>query len=114
MNRRGIRRAVLGVLAAVVSVVALATTAFAYSRAYHGSDYAGVGSDLRWVEVCDIEQDGNGVYGEFRLTGGGTLTVNDGNGSAGGCGNQTAGSNITQFRVCERNDGCTGWVPAAA
>ncbi|MFC4070212.1 hypothetical protein [Actinoplanes subglobosus] len=95
----------------IVAAIALTTPAWAYTRQGYQSNYAGVGSDKRWVEVCDMENDGHGVHGEFRLSGGGVMTKGDANGSAGGCGNQTAGSNITEFRVCETGYGCSGWLP---
>jgi hypothetical protein len=76
----------------------------------HGQDYQRVGSDHKWVEVCDMEQDGNGVLGRFRLSGGGILERGDTNGSAGGCGNTTSGVPIIDMMLCEEGD-CTGWIP---
>jgi hypothetical protein len=84
--------------------------AAASARVYEGDDYAS--SNGRWVEVCDIERDGNGVYGEFRTNTGWT-TVRDGNGSNGGCGNATFGS-VNLFRICEdrsyRPDPCSSYA----
>jgi hypothetical protein len=79
-------------------------------RVYLGNNYAS--SNGRWVEVCDMERDGNGVYGLFR-TNTGTARVNDGNGSQRGCGNATFGR-VNLFRVCEdrsgRPDPCSSWA----
>ena len=75
----------LGVAAA--ATVALAPTGSAdvgiQSRVYHGDDYAS--SNGRWVEVCDIERDGNATFGR-----------------------------VDSFRVCEdrsgRPDSCSSWA----
>jgi hypothetical protein len=81
-----------------------------FGRVYLGANYAS--SNGTWVEVCDMERDGNGVYGQFE-TNTGTSRVNDGNGSAGGCGNATFGR-VNRFRVCEdrsgRPDPCSSWA----
>ncbi|GAB2810088.1 hypothetical protein [Lentzea nigeriaca] len=81
-----------------------------FGRVYLGENYAS--SNGTWVEVCDMERDGNGVYGQFE-TNTGTSRVNDGNGSAGGCGNATFGR-VNRFRVCEdrsgRPDPCSSWA----
>ncbi|WP_167514198.1 hypothetical protein [Streptomyces griseoluteus] len=67
---------------------------------YEGSDYASVGNDRVWVEVCDMENDGNGVYGKFQLYGSATWHyVGDGNGSQGGCGNRTFTNRVIVFYV---------------
>lgn len=76
--------------------------------AYHGSDYASTTGT--WVEACDMESDGNGVYGEFWYGSTGHTQVWDGNGSAGGCGNAVFASTVTSFRVCEDHVGCSGIV----
>ncbi|OJF11800.1 hypothetical protein BG844_24255 [Couchioplanes caeruleus subsp. caeruleus] len=94
----------------VAVAMVLSTPAWADTRQGYGANYATVGSDKRWVEVCDMEDDGNGVHGEFRLSRGGAMTKGDPNGSAGGCGNQWAGDDITEFRVCETGHGCSGWL----
>ena len=105
--------------ASVVGAAAAAILAFApaasadptiQGRVYYETNYAS--SDGSWVEVCDMQADGNGVYGIFE-TNTGTSRVNDGNGSAGGCGNATFGS-VSRFRVCEdltaRPDPCSSWA----
>jgi hypothetical protein len=51
--------------------------------------YAVVSANRRSLGVCDMQQDGNGVYGYFWLTNGTELKVRDPNGSAGGCGNMS-------------------------
>jgi len=97
-----IRRGAVVVAAATAIVVAASSPASAYTRQYLSEDspnYAGVGDDRRWVEVCDMERDGNGVKGEFVMINGRTMTVGDGNGSAAGCGNKTAPADIRKFRV---------------
>jgi hypothetical protein len=96
-------------------VLVTASPALAYTRTQFGPSYAGVGDDRRWVEVCDLEQDGIGMYGEFRLSGGGLLRRGDPNGADGGCGNSRAGVDITEFRLCADVPGpdmCSmqGWV----
>ncbi|MEU6716340.1 hypothetical protein ABZ897_33155 [Nonomuraea sp. NPDC046802] len=111
--RSRMRITALGLVAGLAGVTLFSSPALAYTRTSYGANYAGVGTDKRWVEVCDMEADGRGVHGEFRLTGGGVMTKGDANGSAGGCGNQTAGANITSFRVCEANSGCSVWTPVS-
>jgi hypothetical protein len=79
--------------------------------AFEGSDYGSIDTSNNWVEACDMEQDGNGVYAQFRSPNS-TITVSDGNGSQGGCGNTFVSSATTEFRVCEDDfgsDTCTGW-----
>jgi hypothetical protein len=101
-------------------VVVASSPAYAYlARAYVGANYASVGEDRIHVEVCDLEQDGNGVRGEFEYNHYGLFTVRDSNGSAAGCGNGTMPGlgAINRFRVCEEQtfgDQCSGWkdVPA--
>ncbi|WP_436758033.1 hypothetical protein [Streptosporangium sp. V21-05] len=71
-------------------------------RAYHGDDYASIGADHRWVEVCDIERDGNGVYASFTVRGTtGPQKVGDPNGSAAGCGNRVFSGEVLGFSLCE-------------
>ncbi|TYB38544.1 hypothetical protein FXF50_08985 [Micromonospora sp. AP08] len=98
-------RRVASVLAgagALVLIVAVPAQAASYFRGYEGSDYAGVGADRRWVEVCDMEKDGNGVYATFIVRGStGGNTVGDGNGSAAGCGNRTFSGDVLGFSICE-------------
>lgn len=52
-------------------------------------------SNGTWVEVCDMERDGNRVYGVFDT---GTQRIYDSSG--GGCGNATFGR-VYRFKVCE-------------
>jgi hypothetical protein len=117
MNRRRLLvRAATGVAALVVSV-GVAQPAHAHViRTYEGSDYASIDTDNwfggYWVEVCDMEQDGNGVYAIF-LSPSGWNTVNDTNGSAGGCGNERVDLGTDSFKVCEDDwgpDTCSSWV----
>jgi hypothetical protein len=93
------------------------TAAWADSYVYQGKNYAVVGKNLKWVGACDMEQDGNGVYGQFKLTGPGReiVEVSDPNGSAANCGNRTFDRAVIEFRVCERQigrDACSNWEPA--
>ncbi|MFI8303413.1 hypothetical protein ACIF80_08180 [Streptomyces sp. NPDC085927] len=88
-----------------VSMFAVATAfpahAASYYRLYEGSDYAGVGADRSWVEVCDMERDGNGVSATFYVKNGQGGTVRDGNGSSGGCGNASFSGTIIALELCE-------------
>ncbi|MEV4843561.1 hypothetical protein AB0K20_10125 [Micromonospora matsumotoense] len=99
-------RRLASVMAGAGAIALMASTpaqAAEYFRGYEGSDYAGVGADRRWVEVCDMEADGNGVYATFTVRGStGGNTVNDGNGSAAGCGNKTFGGDVLGFSICEK------------
>ncbi len=54
-------------------------------------------SNGTWVEVCDMQVDGNRVYGVFD-TDTGTQRIYDSSG--GGCGNATFGK-VHRFKVCE-------------
>jgi hypothetical protein len=94
---------IAGVLAVAMSNPAAAAGPW---YAYTGSDYGVVAADDRYVGACDMEQDGNGVYGMFYY-GDGSLQkkVGDGNGSAAGCGNWTAPSRIIGFKICEDDAG---------
>src|SRR5690349_2117704 len=77
---RGASHTAGAVGAAGVLLVAMSNPAAAVDyRAYQGSDYAIVFADRRYVGACDMEQDGNGVYGQFRWLVGTTVyqhTVN--------------------------------------
>ncbi|WP_166027475.1 hypothetical protein [Streptomyces chilikensis] len=81
-------------------------------RVFEGSDYASVGDDKVWVEACDMENDGNGVYGKFQIYGSATwYKVGDSNGSQGGCGSRTFANRVIVFYVCEDDigeDTCRG------
>lgn len=76
-----------------------------------GKDYAS--SNGTWVEACDMEEDGHGVYGRFDIGAGAHAIVRDPNGSAGGCGNQTFGR-VYRLQVCEDlnnlPDPCSDWA----
>ncbi|GAA0809567.1 hypothetical protein [Spirilliplanes yamanashiensis] len=76
-------------------------------HAYEGSDYAVVLAGKRYVGVCDMERDGNGVYGQFWLHGGTDWSprISDPNGSAGGCGNHTFPADVRYFKICEKDAG---------
>jgi hypothetical protein len=90
------------------------TAAWADHYVYVGRDYAVVASQLHNFAACDVEQDGNGVYGIFTLENGQELRVNDPNGSANGCGiGENRQFKVTRFRVCKnlshRPDPCSEW-----
>ncbi|MFG1609583.1 hypothetical protein [Actinoplanes sp. NPDC049265] len=100
---RGGRRLLLVTAAVMGLTIVTSTPAYAYiARAYQESDYASVGEDGWTVEVCDMENDGRGVYGVFATDGGG-FDVGDPNGSAGGCGNRTSPGlfRVRSVMVCE-------------
>ncbi|MCX4906226.1 hypothetical protein [Streptomyces sp. NBC_00878] len=100
----------LGRLASVLAgagMLALATAlpaqAASYFRMHEGSDYVGVAANRHWVEVCDMERDGNGVYASFWTREEGYVgDVGDGNGSAGGCGNRTFPGTVIAVELCEQ------------
>ena len=55
-------------------------------RLRYDTNYATVDLNTGWIEVCDMEEDGNGVSALIGYLGG-EMWVGDGNGSQGGCGN---------------------------
>ncbi|SER41583.1 hypothetical protein SAMN05216188_11186 [Lentzea xinjiangensis] len=95
-------------------IVLTGTSAASATSVEEGSDYAYVNSsNRRDTRVCDVEQDGNGVYGQFRTVDG-FVEYGDANGSASPCSSRTLGSDVTEFRVCENwnnlPDDCSDWV----
>ena len=120
MSRNKIASATAGVVALLSGGLGVAQSASAsadpvrelnnYSRVYYSANYAGANTN-HWVEACDMERDGNGVYIEGHLYDGTHFQIWDGNGSTGGCGNTTFGSGIKDFRVCEDHSGCSGYIP---
>jgi hypothetical protein len=103
MVRSRLGGAVLAAMAVGVLVITSATPAQAFiARAFEGSDYASYSTTDGWLEVCDMERDGHGVYGEFWQSGV-KRRVGDANGSAGGCGNGHIGG-VDRFLVCESGD----------
>jgi len=109
-RHRAITKLLVG-FAARSTFLALSPPADAhFTRAYEGSNYASVGNDHRWVEVCDMEQDGNGVYGYFYVYNHAPEEVSDHNGSEAGCGNSILPDRVMSFMVCERHwtgDSCS-------
>jgi hypothetical protein len=95
------RRAAALVLAAVVTSVTFAPTAVAdvtiMAKVNQPNSPSYASSNGTWVEVCDMEQDGNRVYGVFD-TDTGTQRIYDSSG--GNCGNATFGR-VLRFKVCE-------------
>jgi hypothetical protein len=98
MKRKTVVVLLIGLLLALTATPAQAH----FTRTFEGLDYASVGGEHRWVEVCDMERDGHGVFGAFydgnyrKL-----LELRDPNGSAGGCGNGRTSVNIRYYSVCE-------------
>jgi hypothetical protein len=67
------------------------------------------------IDACDTRADGDGLFVKYRLLGGGSGQVGDGNGAAAGCGIRRVGSTaapIVQYNVCSDQifDQCTGWL----
>lgn len=108
-----LKRFFIVAVAAALSAVPMAGTASASDFAaaatgsfciYEGTDRACVvnGSNgYSTFEVCDNEADGNGVYAYF-FTGTGRSTVQDGNGSAAGCGTGSRNFHTYRMEICEK------------
>lgn len=98
---------------AMISALVLGTSTAEAATGYlifQGKDYAQYDSKTDFAEVCDEEQDGNGVYAQYRQKFG-MLTLRDGNGSKIGCGHATI-PDVTSFRICEDDagdDSCSPW-----
>jgi uncharacterized protein Usg len=107
---KSVRLFVLVVVSAVALVVS-ASPAQAYSRVYHGYDFAEthpVRDDF--ITVCDREADGHGVWTDYYTSDLHLHTKLDGNGSASGCGVDWVYPRwIHSYRVCERYVSCTDW-----
>jgi hypothetical protein len=99
MSRRAGRAAAVAM--AAVAAVAFAPTAVAdvgiLATVHQPGSPSYASSNGTWVEVCDMEQDGNRVYGIFD-TNTGTQRIYDSSG--GNCGNATFGR-VDWFSVCE-------------
>jgi hypothetical protein len=106
----GARVFVLVVVSAVALVVS-ASPAQAYSRVYHGNDFAWtyqVRDDH--IMVCDEESDGHGVWTDYYTSDLHLHTLLDGDGSAAPCAIRYVYPRwIHSYRVCERYVSCTGW-----
>lgn len=108
------RRVGRAVAVAAAAVVVFAPTAGAdvgvMAKVYQPDSPSYASSNGTWVEVCDMEVDGNRVYGVFD-TDTGTQRIYDSSG--GGCGNATFGR-VYRFKVCEDReldtDPCSGIV----
>ncbi|OPC84664.1 hypothetical protein B4N89_30430 [Embleya scabrispora] len=76
-------------------------------RKYLGDNYASIETAThpwgRWVEVCDMERDGNGVFAKFFNPEDfpSVQKVGDGNGSKAGCGNANVRNSTYGMQVCE-------------
>jgi hypothetical protein len=109
MKRKTVVILLIGLLLALTATPAQAH----FTRLFEGLDYASVGGEHRWTEVCDMERDGHGVIGHFYDRNYRKIfELRDPNGSAGGCGNRTASVTIYSYAVCEdwpgTND-CSAW-----
>ncbi|RSN55169.1 hypothetical protein DMH01_33145 [Amycolatopsis sp. WAC 04182] len=106
-------RKVMLVGAAMISALALGTSTAEAGTSYlirQELDYAQYETGDDRAGVCDEEQDGNGVYAQYRQKNG-FLTLRDNNGSKIGCGHATI-PDVTSFRLCEDDagdDSCTPW-----
>jgi hypothetical protein len=113
MRRTKLAGGIAAMAATTAAVVLIgATAAQAAVTVYHGDDYAfTIGADGVTVWVCDKEADNHGVYADYVTRAGRSDTINDGNGSADGCGweNSADGSFIDRIIVCERSVGCSAW-----
>ncbi|MDI1464681.1 hypothetical protein QEZ54_27290 [Catellatospora sp. KI3] len=103
----------VAVTALVTILVASAPAAAANVTVTQGDDRASVNrADNLWYEVCDREEDGNGVYGSFWIPNVTTFTVWDTNGSQAGCANGYLPAIFAgytgSFRVCEDDWGAEG------
>lgn len=97
------------VLAGLFLATPNASAAFEY-WAWQGEDGASYHIVSDRATVCDMEQDGHGVYGEFTANNV-THHVGDANGSASGCGSKTIPA-VNSFRICEDTwgaDTCSPW-----
>lgn len=93
---------VMGIAALGVGLATLTASPASASTwwAYHGDDYATYSDTDGYIAVCDMEQDGHGVFGQYKKATGTLFTVRDRNGSSGGCGNDYV-TGVYVFRVCE-------------
>lgn len=101
----------LGVVVSLVPAVGLATTS------WYGANYSYDSNAKKAINVCDAESDSNGAYSYHSRSYPNTsqYRVNDGNGSAAGCGYQlTEPYIIWRHRTCEdqafQPDPCGSWV----
>jgi hypothetical protein len=101
----------LGVVSAMSAIAATPAPAHDHCGAVHGNDYACVTDNHTRLHTCDMESDGNGVRSHWRDF---ALNVTVGNwdpdGAGGYCRIEVLPSSAVEFRVCENNVGCSGWV----
>lgn len=76
--------------------------------------FAEVYNNHTWLAACDTRADGVGVYARGWLNTGGSMDVNDDNGSASGCGRASAptGTYFTYIEAIARNGASSGRVEA--
>jgi hypothetical protein len=118
MNRMLSRVAGASTLGVVLVLGALPGVAHAdvTKCAYHGTDRACATNYTpnrgSFVQVCDNEEDGNGVRIEvaFNTIPSSYTQVGDGNGSKLGCGVRDLPYQIRSFSVCEEGNGCSARV----
>lgn len=100
---------VLGALSAIG--VASPAQAHDTCAATHGSDYACVTNSHSIIWACDGESDGHGVKAHSRDA---TFNIDaynwDLNGADPGCSQDPMPTSEIEFRICENEVGCSGWV----
>ncbi|MGH3876677.1 MAG: hypothetical protein ACRDSK_06520 [Actinophytocola sp.] len=71
-------------------------------------------SDHLFFWVCDLDADGVGVYGRFRLADGRIQDVSDPNGAAAPCGqgSTTSDKRVVEMEAVWRGGASSGWKPA--
>lgn len=113
-SMRGVRRLVVGTVAAGAVLVAGSSPASAHAvQIKHGSDSGGVFSGHNGIWVHDAECDNHGVYVEYYLVPSAELfSLWDPDGCGGGDGVQYTNYPIDFFRLCENTQGCTTWTGA--
>jgi hypothetical protein len=78
----------------------------------HGRDYATTSADHSTIKVCDQEKDGHAVVAWILMDNNGYESVEDIDGSSGGCTSYTLPSPAHGVAVCEEAVGCTRYYLA--
>ena len=82
------------------------------ARIEHGHDYVTVSADHWTIKVCDEEKDGHAVVAWILMDSNGYESVEDIDGSSGGCTGYTLSSPARAVAVCEEAVGCTRYYYA--
>jgi hypothetical protein len=102
------------VVGTAIMVVAPAPVEAATVSAPEAKSYGSVksGQPYDWIEACDKDRDGHGVFVECWTRNGGHAYVWDGNGSKPNCGNAKVygPDKVTSFRVCVEGAKCSDVV----